>query len=80
MIKARDGTIWESEHRQHYDARLNDACGLITGLCAGFEKARVALLRYADGVEQAKMRFDCGLEAERRLDGLISSVAVALTP
>lgn len=80
VIKAKDGTVWESEHRYQYDSRLMDVRDLITGLCAGFGRARIALLRYADHIERAKEQFDRGCDAELRLDRLVSSVAVALTP
>jgi Transglycosylase SLT domain len=79
VTKAKDGTIWESVHRERYDTPLADARNLVTDLTAGFDKARGALLTYADGVEQAKRWLDIGLDAERRLDGLVSSVAVAIT-
>lgn len=80
VTKARDGTIWESVHREKYDARLTEVRDLVTGLSEGFDKARGALLRYADEVERARQRLDAGLVAEKELDRLVSSVATAITP
>lgn len=76
---AKDGTIWESEHRERYDTRLADVGALTTGLSDGFGLARTALLRYADAVTQAKQHLRAGLHAEARLDKLVSSVATAFT-
>lgn len=79
-IRAKDGTIWEGAYRGHYDERLAEVRNLVVGLSAGFDKARAALFRYADEVKRAKQRLSAGAHAERRLDHLISSVAVAVTP
>ncbi len=79
VTKAKDGTVWESVHRAQYDARLADVLGLVTNLSEGFDKARNALLRYADEVEKARLHLQTGLDAEQKLDGLVSSVATAVT-
>ena len=70
VTKAKDDTIWESVHREHYDARLADIRGLVTNLSDGFDKARGALLGYADKMHEAKKHLETGLDAERRLDDL----------
>src|SRR5215470_346252 len=80
MIRAKDGTIWETAYRGHYDKRLAEVRNLVAGLSAGFDKARAALFRYADEVKRAKRRLGAGARAERELDHSISSVAVAVTP
>lgn len=80
MIRAKDGTVWESAYRGHYDERLAEVRNLVVGLSTGFDKARVALFRYADEVKRAKRRLDAGVHAERKLDHLISPVAVPVSP
>ncbi|MGH3929295.1 MAG: hypothetical protein ACRDTF_04890 [Pseudonocardiaceae bacterium] len=77
--KAKNDTIWESAYREQYDARLADVRALVTGLADGFDKARTALLAYADEIERAKRHLENGQDAEARLDELVSSVASALT-
>lgn len=76
MFRAKGGTVWESAYRGHYDERLAEVRNLVVGLSAGFDKARVALFRYADEVKRAQRRLDAGVHAERRLDHLISSVTM----
>jgi len=80
IIRAKDGTVWESAYRGHYDERLAKVRNLVIRLSVGFDKARVALFRYADEVKRAKQRLDAGGHAERKLDYLISSVAMPLLP
>ncbi|MGH8879935.1 MAG: hypothetical protein ACRD0P_21725 [Stackebrandtia sp.] len=77
--KARYGTVWESVHRRNFDARLADVVNLVRGLAEGFDKARTALLRYADEVETAKQHLENGVHAEHTLGSLISQVAVPVT-
>ncbi len=79
VTKAKEGTIWESVHRERYDARLAEVRSLVTGLSEGFGQARTALLGYADKVEEAKKYLESGLAAERKLNDLVSSVADAVT-
>jgi hypothetical protein len=76
MIRAKDGTVWESAYRGHYDERLAEVRSLVVGLSAGFDRARAALFRYADEVKRATKRLGAGVAAERKLDRLMSSVAV----
>jgi hypothetical protein len=80
MIRAKDGTIWESAYRGHYDERLAEVRNLVIELATGFDKARVALFRYADELKRAKQQLEAGIRAERKLDHLILSAAVAGTP
>jgi hypothetical protein len=80
IIRAKDGTVWESAYRGHYDERLAEVRNLVVGLSAGFDKARVALFRYADEVKRAKQRLYAGVHAERKLDHLISAVTMPVTP
>jgi hypothetical protein len=79
VTKAKDNIQWESIARAGYDARLGDVKALVGDLGAGFDKARTALLGYADEVEAAKRHLEVGLKAESRLDELVSSVADAVT-
>lgn len=77
--KARYRTVWESVYRQNFDARLADVANLVTELAAGFAKARIALVKYADEVEIAKRHLENGVQAEITLDGLIMQVADPIT-
>lgn len=79
VTRAKESTVWESVHREQYDARLADVRGLVTNLSGGFGTAGTALLRYADEVERAKRHLETGLAAEQKLDDLVSSVADAVT-
>ncbi|MGH4008783.1 MAG: hypothetical protein ACRDTH_11620 [Pseudonocardiaceae bacterium] len=79
VTRAKEGTIWESVHRERYDARLADVRSLVTNLSEGFSEAGTALLGYADKVEEAKRHLETGLDAEQELDNLVSSVASAVT-
>ncbi len=79
VTRAQEGTIWESVHREQYDARLAEVRSLVTSLSEGFGKAGTALLGYADKVEEAKRHLEAGLDAEQKLDDLVSSVATAVT-
>jgi hypothetical protein len=80
MIRAKDSTIWGSAYRGHYDERLAEVRNIVVELSTGFDKARVALFRYADEVKRAKQRLKVGIYAEQKLDLLISPVAAAFTP
>ncbi|MCZ2526988.1 hypothetical protein [Streptomyces sp. HB2AG] len=77
--KAKDDTEWVSPSRAHYDARLRDVDGLVTGLSDGFEKAWKALLRYADAVETAKSHFDNGVHCQEELAKVIAREAMPIT-
>ncbi|GAA4044038.1 hypothetical protein [Streptomyces shaanxiensis] len=77
--RAKDGTRWESVHRESYDERLVQVASLVRGLSDGFGKARNALLGYADAVTDAKQHLETGIHHEARLDALVASVATAIT-
>lgn len=77
--KAEHGTVWESPSRAHYDARLAEVRDLVAGLSDSFDRARTALVRYADAVGLAQRYLADGLHAETTLDSLISQVATPVT-
>lgn len=77
--KAATATIWESPHRVMYDARLSDARQMVIGLAEGFDRARTALMRYADAVVVSRQHLENGLRSETTLDELISRVATPIT-
>jgi soluble lytic murein transglycosylase-like protein len=77
--RARDDTDWEGAGRDKYDARLADVNGLITGLGAGFDRARAALYAYAAELEKARLLVEEGQVTERKLAAEIGKVADAVT-
>lgn len=70
---------WTSESRAHYDARLRDVDGLVTGLMDGFVTASKALSRYAKAVTTAQWHLGIGKQCQERLAAVIARVATPIT-
>lgn len=71
---------WESEHRERYTKRLQEALDLAEHLSAAFRRVRKALDDYAAAVGQARAHFESGRTAEDRLAEVMSREAHAITP
>lgn len=78
-VKKAERLDWTSDSRSHYEARLRDVEGLVTGLTEGYQKAWKALLDYADAVTHAKQFLTAGEEAQSALADVMSREATPMT-
>ena len=87
LIESADGPLrkaamvaWESEARDRYVKRLDEAGRIADALSAGFRTVWKALAAYADAVTTAKRHYESGKHTEDKLAEVISREAGAVTP
>jgi hypothetical protein len=73
LVAAKGAVEWDSEVRQSYDSRMNDAKELATGLGNGFTLAARTLERYAAHVTEAKTQLGVGRGHRQQLAALIAT-------
>ncbi len=77
--RAKDETKWDGAGRERYDARLDDASGLVDALSEAFARAAGALRAYTPELAEAQRTMREGKVTEQKLADEINKVATALT-
>ena len=78
-MQRAEGVHWISSSRTHYEARLRDVDGFVTGLMEGFEAASKALSRYATAITTAQRYLEREAMPGTSGHGRIARVGKAIT-